>query len=75
MARTDLEIHDVERREDLEGSDHKFAEYLRQHNWNRKAEFIGDASLFLKPNKEQIAIAVYDNKECTYKVYTPKEAK
>lgn len=62
---------------ELDNRDHLFSKYLYAHGWQGACNQVGATNEYINVAGKIIAIAVYNNSLCTYKVYTPgsKEAR
>lgn len=66
---------------DFEGplnmTDHEFAAWLKERAWNGKVKHLSEgricASNYITDDGKVLALVVYNNMECIYKVYVPKE--
>lgn len=53
-------------------NDHEFAAWLRKNGWTGGYHHVGTGTLFHGPNPgSSIAVAIYDNRACTKKVFIP----
>lgn len=57
----------------VEWNDHEFAAWLRKQDPNWDWYPLGDSNVFTA-NGRNVAVAIYDNAQCTRKIFIQKEA-
>lgn len=53
----------------LSNHDHLFAAFLRKHKAIDNYHRTGNGNTWYAPDGQPVALAIYDNAACTYKVY------
>ena len=66
------EWNDLVRRKDLDNDDFSFACYLGRHNWDTHTK-LAEIIMYYDTDERLIAVAFFNNRNCTYSVYGLEE--